>query len=160
MKTALIRAFGKTQAEKDQTLLGLNGLGDRKSSELLQHMQNLNADPATLFKAIFLAQLPPDAQRILATSSKTEIADLALEADRITEVTRLTQDMQVNTTGTSQVTLQGTQLGELRSGPSKSSTQMKKLPGMCKYQSTFCNQAKKCVPPCKFQTTSENVPPG
>ena len=35
MKAALIRAFGKTQAEKDQTLLGLNGLGDRKPSELL-----------------------------------------------------------------------------------------------------------------------------
>ena len=32
MKAALIRAFGKTQAEKDQTLLGLNGLGDRKPS--------------------------------------------------------------------------------------------------------------------------------
>ena len=89
MKTALIRAFGKTQAEKDQTLLGLNGLGDRKPSELLQHMQNLNADPATLFKALFLAQLPPDVRRILATSSKTEIADLALEADRITALRSL-----------------------------------------------------------------------
>ena len=152
MKTALIRAFGKTQAEKDQTLLGLNGLGDRKPSELLQHMQNLNADPATLFKALFLAQLPPDVRRILATSSKTEIADLALEADRITEVTRLTQDTQVNATKTSQV--------PLRSGPSKPSTQMKKLPGMCKYHSTFGDQAKKCVPPCKFQTASGNVPPG
>ena len=87
MKAALIRAFGKTQAEKDQALLGVNGLGDRKPPELLQHMQNLNADPATLFKALFLFQLPSDVQRILSTSSKTEIADLALEADRITEVT-------------------------------------------------------------------------
>ena len=67
MKAALIRAFGKTQGEKDQALLGLNGLGDRKPSELLQHMQNLNADPATLFKVLFLAQLPPDVWRILAT---------------------------------------------------------------------------------------------
>ena len=70
MKAALIRAFGKTQAEKDQALLGLNGLGDRKPSELLQHMQNLNADPATLFKALFLAQLPPNVRRILSTSQK------------------------------------------------------------------------------------------
>ena len=38
MKAALIRAFGKTQAEKDQALLSLNGLGDRKPLELLQHM--------------------------------------------------------------------------------------------------------------------------
>ena len=102
MKAALIRAFGKTQGEKDQALLGLNGLGDRKPSGLLQHMQNLSADLATLFKALFLAQLPLDVWRILATSSKTKIADLVLEADRITEVTRLTQDIQVNATGTSQ----------------------------------------------------------
>ena len=39
IKPTLIRAFGKTQAEKDQALLGLSGLGDRKPSELLQHMQ-------------------------------------------------------------------------------------------------------------------------
>ena len=106
-----------------------------------ERVQNIILDPATLFKALFLAQLPPDVQRILSTSSKTEIADLALEADRITEVSRLTQDMQVNATGTFQVPLQRTQLGELRLGPSKSSTQMKKLPGMCKYHSTFGNQA-------------------
>ena len=83
--------------------------------------------PATLFKALLLTQLPCDVRRILSTSSKTEIADLALEADRITEVTRLTQDMQVNTTRTSQVPLQRTQLGGLCSGPSKSLTQMKKF---------------------------------
>ena len=160
MKASLIRAFGKTQAEKDQALLSLNGLGDRKPSELLQHMQNSNTDPANLFKVLFLAQLPPDVRRILSTTAKTEIADLAIEADRITEVTRLTQDMQVKATRTSQVTLQGTQLGDLRSGQSKPSTQMKKLPGMCKYHSTFGNQAKKFVPPCKFQTTLGNVPPG
>ena len=160
MKAALIRAFGKKQGKKDQALLSLNGLGDRKPSELLQLMQNLNTDPATLFKALFFTQLPPDVRRILSTLSKTEIADLALEADRITEVTRLTQEMQVNATVTPQVPLQRTQLGELRSGPSKSSTQMKKLPGMCKYHSTFGDQAKKCVMPCKFQTASGHVPPG
>ena len=95
IKAALIKAFGRTQVEKDQELLNLNGLGDKKPSELLQHMKNLNADPNTLFKALFLTQLPPDVRRILATSSKTDIDELATEADRITEVARLTQDVQV-----------------------------------------------------------------
>ena len=99
LKAALIKAYGKILAEKDQKLLNLNGLGDRKPSELLQHMKNLNADPGTLLKALFLAQLPPDVRRILATSSKTDIAELAAEADRITEVSRLTQEGQVNATG-------------------------------------------------------------
>ena len=79
--------------EKDRELLNLNGLGDKKPSELLQHMKNLNADPNTLFKALFLTQLPPDVRRILATSSKTDIDELATEADRITEVARLTHDV-------------------------------------------------------------------
>ena len=96
IRDALIKAFGRTQVEKDQELLNLNGLGDKKPSELLQHMKNLNADPNTLFKALFLTQLPPDVRRILATSSKTDIDELATEADRITEVARLTQDVQVN----------------------------------------------------------------
>ena len=96
LKAALIAAFGKSQAEKDQELLNLNGLGDRKPSELLQHMNNLNADPESLFKAMFLAQLPPEVRRILATSAKTDIGELAIEADRITEVSRLSNDWQVN----------------------------------------------------------------
>ena len=99
LKATLIGVFGKSQAEKDQELLNFNGLGDRKPSELLQHMQNLNADPATLFKALFLAQLPPEVRRILALSEKTNIAELAREADRITEVSKLTDVSQVNATG-------------------------------------------------------------
>ena len=98
LKAALIAAFGKSQAEKDQELLNLNGLGDRKPSELLQHMNNLNADPETLFKAMFFSQLPPGVRRILATSAKTDIGELAIEADRITEVSRLSNDWQVNAT--------------------------------------------------------------
>ena len=66
LKAALIGAFSRTQAEKDQELLNLNGLGDKKPSELLQHMHNLNVDLTTLFKAHFLAQLPSEVRRILA----------------------------------------------------------------------------------------------
>ena len=90
LKAALIEVFGKSQAEKDQELLNFNGIGKKKPSELLQHMHNLNADPATLLKALFLAQLPLEVQRILAMSEKTDIWDLAREADRTTEVSKLT----------------------------------------------------------------------
>ena len=98
LKAALIDAFGKTQAQKDQDILNINGLGDKKPSELLQHMNNLNADPKTLFKALFLAQLPPEVRQILALSDKTDIKELAKEADRIMEVSRLSGSSQVNST--------------------------------------------------------------
>jgi hypothetical protein len=85
LKTALIGAFGKTQASKDMELLSLSGLGDRKPSSLLRHMESLNADPKTLLRALFLAQLPLEARRILAGSLTADLKDLAREADAIME---------------------------------------------------------------------------
>ena len=96
IKKALIKAFGKSQSQKDQELLDLNGLGDRKPSALLQHMQNLNADPKTLFKALFLAQMPPDVRKILSTSNKEDIEELAEEADKIVEASNHARSSEVN----------------------------------------------------------------
>ena len=138
IKSALIAAFGKSQAQKDQELLGLNGLGDRKPSELLQHMRNMNANPETLFKALFMAQLPHDARRILASSTKTELDDLAAEADRIVEVSRLAEAFPVNTTN------MGTRRRDETAQRSR----------ICYYHSRFGEKARSCVAPCKFGTAT------
>ena len=154
LKAALIAAFGKSQAEKDQELLNLNGLGDRKPSELLQHMKNLNVDPNTLFKALFLAQLPPDVRRILATSDKTDIGELAIEADRITEVSRLSNDLQVNAANPVQRNRQQTipKVGMGSAVPI--SRTWATTPGLCKYHSRFGELARNCTPPCKFVSSA------
>ena len=72
--------------KKDQELLNLNGLGDRKPSELLQHMRSLNHDPGTLFRALFLNQLPPGVRRILAQTPDADLNTLAKTADGIMDV--------------------------------------------------------------------------
>ena len=127
LKKALIKAFGKSQDQKDQELLNLNGLGDRKPSALLQHMQNLNADPKTLFKALFLAQLPPDVRRILATSPKTDIDELATEADKIVEASNLAHSSEVNKVAT-----------QRRPAPTPTS-------GKCWIHAKFGDEARKCT---------------
>ena len=165
LKAALIGAFSRTQAEKDQELLNLNGLGDKKPSELLQHMHNLNVDLTTLFKAHFLAQLPSEVRQILALSEKTDIEDLAREADRITEVTRLTKYSQVNATGDSRKPFGRHPVGEQNKNQkvkTKSDQQWPLLPGLCKYHSKFGDRARSCLQPCKFHTVSEpgNGPTG
>jgi hypothetical protein len=158
LKTALIEVFGKTQAQKDQEILSINGLGDKKPSELWQHMNNLNADPKTLFKALFMAQLPPEVRQILALSEKTDGQDLAKEADRIMEVSRLSGTSQVNATGGYRKS--GGRYPDSRPGGrnpgdqhpvSKSDQQWPLLPGLCKYHSKFGDRARSCLPPCKFQ---------
>ena len=179
IKSALIAAFGKSQAQKDQELLNLNGLGDRKPSELLQHMKNMNADPETLFKALFMAQLPHDIRRILASSTKTDLGDLAAEADKIVEVSRLGDSNLVNATaaGTGvhvgpghednsvnavsrrpNFTAAGarnrdgtTRRSKTPRGPAMEDWMT--LPGLCKYHSRFGANARKCIQPCKFGST-------
>ena len=86
LKAALIKAFGKTQTQKDNELLSLSGLGDRKPSALLRYIRSLNADPETLLRALFLAQLPTEVRQILAASGKTDLDELATDADRIMEI--------------------------------------------------------------------------
>ena len=85
LKAALLAAFGKTQAQKDSELLAIMGLGDMKPTALLRRLQSLNSDPATLFRAHFLALLPSEVRSILAGREITEIADLAKAADRVME---------------------------------------------------------------------------
>jgi hypothetical protein len=48
-------------------------------------MRGLNADADTLFKALFLSQLPADVRRVLAGSATVSLDALALEANRITQ---------------------------------------------------------------------------
>ena len=62
------------------------GRGDRKPTALLRHIRSLNADPATLLRALFLTQLPHEVRQILAASGKTDLDQLAADADRIMEV--------------------------------------------------------------------------
>ena len=173
LKKALVRAFSKTQPEKDQELLNLNGLGDKKPSELLQHMRNLNSDPETLFKALFLAQLPSEVRKILASSEKTEIQDLALQADRITEASRLTSVEQVNATDdlrspghkNAQNKSQGFPGHKNAQGNQRVNTRSDqkwpRLPGLCRYHSKFGEHARSCIQPCKFQVSKTgNCPTG
>eukprot|EP00094_Tigriopus_californicus_P013837 TCALIF_13392-PA protein Name:"Protein of unknown function" AED:0.19 eAED:0.21 QI:5/0/0/0.75/0.66/0.25/4/0/311 len=62
IKAALIKAYGRTQAEKDT---------------------DLNSDPSTLMRAIFFAQLPNDIQDISASTLATTLQTLANEADKV-----------------------------------------------------------------------------
>ena len=85
LKSMLIKAFGKTQAQKDNKLLFLSGLSDRKPSALLRHIRSLNADPETLLHPLFLSQLSAKVCQILAGSAQTDLDELAADVDRIME---------------------------------------------------------------------------
>ena len=86
LKSALLNAYEATQPQKNQELLNINGLGDRKPSELLQHMRSLNHDLVTLFRALFLNQLSRDVRHILAQTRDADLKTLAKTANGIMDV--------------------------------------------------------------------------
>ena len=49
-------------------------------------MRSLNSEPQTLFRALFLNQLPPEVRRILAQSPDVDLNTLAKTAGRTLEV--------------------------------------------------------------------------
>ncbi|GFS08955.1 transposon Ty3-G Gag-Pol polyprotein [Elysia marginata] len=85
LKCALIKAFGKSQTQRDYTLLNLNGLGDRKPTALLRKINALNDDPQTLKRALFLSNLPADVRTIISGQEFSDLDKLAEAADRIWE---------------------------------------------------------------------------
>ena len=85
LKNALIEAFGKSQTQKDNELLSISGLGDRKPSSLLRQIRSLNSDAETLRRAFFLAQLPAETRSILASHDIQDLDELAKMADRVLE---------------------------------------------------------------------------
>ena len=127
LKGGLVDAFGKSQAVKDNELLSLAGLGDRKPSSMLRYIESLNADPQTLLRAVFMAQMPTEVRRILAGSSTTDLHALAKEADAI---------MEANSSFSASVS--AVKPAATTSGPSP------RAPYVCQYHYRFKEKAHKC----------------
>jgi hypothetical protein len=83
LKTALLAAYSRSQAQKDSELLAMSGLGDKTPMAFLRRLRGLNSDPAAIFRAFFLAQLPAEVRGVLAAQNLADLDDLAKAADRI-----------------------------------------------------------------------------
>ena len=145
VKSALITAFAKTQAEKDAELLTISGLGDRKPSALLRHILSLNSDADTLRRAFFLAQLPSDVRAILAVQDNSNLDELAQAADRIVEAKVLAGPADV--APLSEVSFVH---GRRQNGRKSSPMRRKSDPNICYYHSKFGTRARVCKPGCLF----------
>ena len=143
IKKALLSAFGKTQAQKDAELLNISGLGDRKPTALLRHLESLNNDAATLRRAFFLAQLPTQVLAILALKEIDDISELANAADRIMEASQLTP------TNSTAAAVHAPKL-KSQAVTSKLQRPVSSTQFICFYHQRFGTEARNCRPGCKF----------
>ena len=139
IKKYLISAFGLTDSERAAALFKVNGLGDSKSSELMDNMLSLlgNHNPCFLFKHLFMQQLPEYVRTPLSSSSETDCRKLAQEADKYYASGR-------------PVHLSSVSVDVVRR-PKSTLPRDTPVPGICWYHRRFGNRAKTCVAPCQFQ---------
>ena len=150
LKRALLKAFGKSQAQRDNELLNLNGLGDRKPTALLRKINALNDDPQSLKRALFLSNLPTDIRSILAGQDFGDIQKLAEAADQIWETRGACVQQVIHTADSSPpapVTIEAVSRPRFqpqrRPGSKAPSTQ-----AVCYYHLKFGPQARRCQPGC------------
>lgn len=148
IKEALIKAFGKSQAQKDAELLNLGGLGDRRPTALLRKINALNDDPITLKRALFLLNLPTDLRSILAGQDFPNVDKMAEAADRIWETRASSTPILAECSHTDRI--------NAFSKTSFSSKQQKRPPrrenptDICYYHQRFGSKARRCDSGCKF----------
>lgn len=141
LKAELLKVYEPSAKQKKEALLSLSGLGDRKPSELLRHMQTLHqADKDDiLFMSLFLQQLPQPVRAILAARDFDDVAKLAEAAD---DVLRQQDSLVTNAVHSS-------------CRQSSSSAAPPSAPGLCYYHRRFGDRAKNCRPGCPKQGNAE-----
>ena len=87
LKTALIKAFGKTQAQIMDKLVNMASLENRTAAAVWREIQSLDDDPDTIKRFLLLACLPREVRKTLAASGKsyTNTDELVAAADAIRE---------------------------------------------------------------------------
>ena len=150
LKKALIKVFGKSQAQRDNELLNLNGLGDKNPTALLRKINSLNDDPKTLKRAFFLSNLPEDVRKILAGQDFADLKRLAGAADRVWEARLSTTNIHnLHTSDQPLASVEAITIPKYqpprRVGPSSTAHAT-----VCYYHTRFGPQARNCQPGCKF----------
>lgn len=141
LKTALLACYDFTEEEAASKLEDLDGLGDRRPSDMLAHMLMLNGNNqvGTIFRERFLRQLPDDVRVTLAALQLKDVDVIAAAADAVMVVRGQSHLCAVDNIST--MTL---------SAKTKRRQQTTARDDICWYHAKFGSRAKKCRAPCSF----------
>ncbi|XP_034459925.1 uncharacterized protein LOC117772693 [Hippoglossus hippoglossus] len=160
LKAHLLKTFELSDAERASRLFSLQGLGDSKPSELMDHMLDLLGEhsPHFLFTQLFLRQLPSQVRAALANTTITDCRQLAEEADKsfVASQERYVMAAFLAPHG-DPVTMEDSTLiaatssrRQQSSGRQQPSGPQQSSSGLCFYHEKFGPKAYRCRPPCRF----------
>ncbi|GFR32630.1 uncharacterized protein TNCT_318171 [Trichonephila clavata] len=181
LKEEVIARCGESKSQEIRRLLAGEQLGDRKPSELFRVMQRRSEShnvADSLLLELFLQQLPPNVQSILASIQPLTAQKASEVADRILEVTpaqvsAASKYSSANSDNCSESELLKElkflrqEVKELRRSRSFSRNRFNsrnrgKSPkptasNLCWYHYKFAAKARKCIQPCSFQGNLERA---
>jgi hypothetical protein len=136
LKKRLLETFGQTRRDRASKLLHLNGLGDRKPSELMDEILSLldGHKPCLLAEQVFLEQLPEDIRVQIADSDFSDPRKVALHADVLWLAKQQSAAHTIN-----RVKVKKQETG------AKTSHRF----DWCFYHNKFGDRAQRCRSPCK-----------
>lgn len=139
LKTRLLSIYDLSERQKKRLLINLDGLGDRKPTELLRYMQSLHRaeNNDALFMAFFMNQLPRSVRRVLSAQDFDDVEKLAKAADNVVEEDGVYATPQP---------IQATRSPRLP--PTANTAAATNQDNVCWYHRKFGSAAKSCRPPC------------
>ena len=169
IKDRIIGEYAASTASRMQALLHGTELGDRKPSQLLREMKTLAVGIVSdddLIKQLWLQRLPEMTQAVLnVVDKKTSLKDLAMQADKLAEVTRSQTPavMSIHSTTSElheikqQIQTLTLEIDAFRRSSNAAGRQepAQRKPDRgseewCWYHRRFGQAARRCQPPCKF----------
>ncbi|XP_043506110.1 uncharacterized protein LOC122526658 [Polistes fuscatus] len=183
LKARIISDFDESSETKLRKLLRSSQPTDAKPSNILQRLRNIANGQCTdnILRTLFMEQLPDCIRSILAISEVTDLTKLALQADKILEVSKADVAAVTSTPAReTRHTIADVELAELRDMVKNLSLELSKLSprrdrsrsrsrnrgssvkvnnGLCYYHSRFQTQARKCRQPCTWVQNRDSVAP-
>lgn len=175
LKKRLVAVFADTEQQRMRKLLSEVTLDNKKPSQLLREMRELagTAVPDDLLQTLWVQRLTPTTSAILSANNG-KLAELALLADKIAEVTQTSSVAAVSTTHEQsyqrlekQIETLAKQISSLQVGrgrsrtpargrsQSRGSSESRVDNGKCYFHRRFGDKARNCRSPCS-EKKSEN----
>lgn len=159
LKCALLKAFSKTQAEKDSELFSVKDLGEEKAVDFVNRLDRLVTDIDQLKKAFLLLVIPEDVRSIAAAQSFETCQGLAETIDRIRDVKKLNQSVSL---GVNAISKNRRSWKKKSGGIDSASGTAKDDPDdmACYYHKKYGPKARRCEKDCVFYSTFVPPAPG
>ncbi|XP_076232889.1 uncharacterized protein LOC143178244 [Calliopsis andreniformis] len=172
IKSRIINAFEETNESKLRKLMHGLEISEEKPSNFLQKLRNLSNGQCndSILRSLFLERLPDNIRSILAISEVSDLQKLALQADKIYEMSKSHISAISSSTNTGTPSLSDVRYKELKTmiealaeniytrrskqkqyrfrHRARSNSRNSKY---CFYHQNFAEKARKCTPPCSWR---------